>query len=177
MNIRERLTAEHSKTLTTAIVNYIGDDKKRFKELMAIFLAGDYRLTQRAAWPMSFTAMLHPKLITPYFEKLVNLLRNTGNHPAINRNILRMFQEINIPEKYQGSLIDICFGFIIDATCPSAIRAFALTTAAKICAPHAELKNELLLIINDLMQFAQPPAIKSRIKSALKILKQAGSTV
>lgn len=172
MNLEERLGAEHSKTLTTAIVNYIGDDKKRFKVLMDLFLKGDYRLTQRAAWPLSFVAIAHPELIIPYIGKLIKKLTEPGNHPAIARNILRTFQEIEIPEKHHGVLIDVCFKFITSEAYPSAIRAFAISTATNICAKYPELKNELLLVLNELNQLPQPPAIKSRIRSALKDLKK-----
>jgi len=171
MDIKKRLEEEHSKPLTTAIVNFIGDDKKKFRVLMELFLIGEYRMTQRAAWPLSYVAIEHPRLVTPYFEKLIEKLQQAENHPAIARNILRMFQAMDIPEKYHGILIDACFKFITDQACPVAIRAFAITTAARICLHYPELKNELLLIISDLGQFAQPPAISSRIKSALKNLK------
>ena len=171
MDLEERLSAEHSKSLTTAIVNYIGDDKKRFKALMGIFLKGEYRLTQRAAWPLSYVAIAHPKLVAPYMGQLIKKLTEPGNHPAIARNILRTFLDIEIPEKYHGVLIDVCFKFIISESYPAAIRAFAIGTATKICIQYPELKNELLLVINELSQLPQPPAIKSRTRAALKILK------
>ena len=56
MDIRQALTAEHSKRQTMAIVEFIGDDARRFAELMKIVFAGEYRLTQRAAWPMNYCA-------------------------------------------------------------------------------------------------------------------------
>ena len=157
MDIEKQLEAEHSKTSTTAIVNYIGSDKTRFKVLMDIFLKGEYRLTQRAAWPLSYVVIEHPKLVSPYFEKLIQKLQQPDSHPAIPRNILRMFQQIPIPEKYYGNLIDICFNFIINQTHPVAIRAFAITTASKICGQYPELKNELIMVLNDLHQFPHRP--------------------
>lgn len=171
MNIRERLEAEHSKTLTTAIVNYIGSDKKRFKELMNIFFGGEYRMTQRAAWPMSYVAIEQPQLLDPYFDKLIKQLQMPDNHPAIARNILRVLQEIEIPEKYWGALVDLSFKIIISETQPAAIRAFAITVAAKISKNYPELKNELLMILKELNSFPQLPSMKSRIKKALKELK------
>jgi hypothetical protein len=132
MDIKKRLEEEHSKTLTTAIVNFIGDDKKRFKILMDIFLQGEYRLTQRAAWPLSYVVIDHPDLVKPYFGKLIKKLQEPGAHPAIARNIFRMFQEVEIPEKHLGVLIDLCFKFIMNETKPAAIRAFAITVASRI---------------------------------------------
>lgn len=168
MDIRKRLEEEHSKTLTMAIVKYVGEDKKKFRELLTVFLQGGYRVTQRAAWPLSNIAVAHPQLIAPHLGKLVAKLNEPGHHPAVTRNILRIFQDLDIPEKYHGSLVDTCFGLITSEAVAPAIRAFAITTAANICKPYPELRKELSLVLGDLARFPQPPAIKHRLKLALK---------
>jgi hypothetical protein len=170
MKIQSLLEQGHTKELTTRIVNYIGNDKTRFKELMQIFLKGEYRLTQRAAWPLSYSALEHPNLVKPYYGKLIDKLIDPKQHPAIARNILRLFQETEIPEKYRGKLLDACFRFIPGETYPIAIRAFAITVASKICQPYPELKNELAILLRELMEFKQTPALNVRIKRALKEL-------
>src|SRR3982751_5475258 len=68
MNIREALLAEHSKKSTVEIVNFIGDDPKLFGELMKVFFAGPYRLTQRAARPVNYCVEHKPQLIKPYLR-------------------------------------------------------------------------------------------------------------
>jgi hypothetical protein len=172
MNIRERLEAEHSKTLTLAIVKYIGTDKARFKELMTVFFNGPYRLTQRAAWPMSYVLIAEPKLLTSYYPRLIKMLNESGHHPSIHRNILRVFQEMEIPEKYRGAVVDACFKNILNETVPAAIRAFSITTACNICKDYPELKNELIIVLNELNQLPQKAAIKQRTKLALKVLQK-----
>ena len=52
MNLREALLKEHSKKQMLKIVKYIGNDQQRFDELMKLFLESEYRITQRAAWPV-----------------------------------------------------------------------------------------------------------------------------
>lgn len=172
MNLKDKLENEHSKALTARIAHYIGNDSSRMKELMAIVLGDDELLAQRAAWPMSYVFEAYPALIKPYYKKLISLLKNPNQHPAIYRNILRGMQHLEIPEKWQGELIDICFGFIKSEVAPLAVRAFAITTAANICKPYPELKNELLLILNQLNVEPQAPAVRVRTKSALKDLKR-----
>ena len=61
MDIRQSLLLEHSKPQTMKIVEFIGADEKHFAELMKIFFAGEYRLTQRAAWPLNYCAERHPE--------------------------------------------------------------------------------------------------------------------
>ncbi|MES2678251.1 MAG: hypothetical protein V4635_00135 [Bacteroidota bacterium] len=170
MNIEQRLTVEHSRILTMAIVNYIGAEPTRFKELMIVFLNGEYRLTQRAAWPLSYVCIAEPQLLKPYFSKLIGKLKAPGNHPAIKRNILRIFQEIDIPEKYQSAVIDECFKLISDPAQTVAVMAFAITVATRLCKPYPELKRELLLVLQHLATHPQTPAITVRIKRAMKDL-------
>lgn len=83
MDIRQALQSEHSKQQTAAIVEYIGDDAARFAELMKIFFAGEYRLTQRAAWPMNYCAEQHSQLIQPYLPKLLKCLDRDDMHFAL----------------------------------------------------------------------------------------------
>lgn len=170
MDIAKRLEQEHSLTLTNAIIKYIGDDKKRFKELMDVFLNGEYRITQRAAWPMSYVAIEHPKLIYPYLDRLIKKLNAPNNHPAIPRNILRFFQEIEIPEKQEGPLVDACFKLIVSAESAIAVKAFAITVASGICKKYPELKRELRLHLEHMQNYPMTAAIKVRIRNALKLL-------
>jgi hypothetical protein len=170
MDIEKLLLDEHSKKQTMRIVNYVGDDRQRFKQLMKIFLEGEYRVTQRAAWPLSYAARAHPQLIKPYFKKLIAKLEETGHHPSIPRNILRIFEAIEIPEAHHGRLVDLCLKFIHDARLPAGIRAFALSTAANICKLYPELKSELTMMLDEMEKYPQQPAIRSRIKSARRTL-------
>jgi hypothetical protein len=170
MNIKQALTDEHSKKQTAAIVRYIGSDKTRFKSLVDIFLTEDYRLNQRAAWPLSEACLDHPDLIRPYIGKLVKNLTKQGNHDAVIRNTLRIFQDIDIPEKHCGPLLDICFSFIKNTTLAFAIRTFSITVASNICRKYPELKPELKLLLNELNSYPQPASITVRLKRALKEL-------
>lgn len=170
MDIIKRLEEEHSKTLTTAIVEYVGDDVKRFAIVLEAFLHGNTRLSQRAAWPLGFIGMAHPHLIQPHIGKLFLKLEEKENHPAIPRNIFRIFQAIDIPEKHQGKILDLCFKIIPSELQPLGVRAFAITSAANISKKYPELKNELLLLLGEMSLLRQAPAIRARIKFAVKDL-------
>ena len=168
---RTSLIQEHSKSQTMKIVRFVGSDNIRFKKLLGIFLNGEYRVTQRAAWPLSYIAIKHPELIQNHIAKLISRLNEPNLHPSIPRNILRIFQSINIPEKYHGTLLDICFKFIMNAAQPAAIRAFSISAAVNICKNYDELKKELVLVLDELKKYPQRPAISSRLKHAFKALK------
>ena len=148
MDIRQALMAEHSKQQTMAIVEFIGDDTTRFAELMKLFFAGEYRLTQRAAWPMNYCAERYPALIQPYLPKLLDCLEREDMHDAVKRNVMRLLQYIEIPKRLTGRVYARCVDFIDDSYQPVAVRAFALTVAARIAKSEPDLLNELRLIVS-----------------------------
>ena len=147
MNIRQALMERHSKRQTMAIVEYIGDDARRFAELMKLFFSGEYRLAQRAAWTMSHCAEQRPELIRPYLPKLLDCLKRDDAHDAVRRNIVRLLQYVEIPRRLAGKVYSHCVDLIDDADQPVAVRAFALTVAARIAKSEPDLMNELRLIV------------------------------
>lgn len=170
MDLKHSLEVEHSKKITMQIIKYVGYDKVRFDDLIRIFFGKDKKLQQRAAWPLSYLAEGNPRLIEPYLKKLVALLEQPGLHAAVARNILRIFQQYDLPENYHGELIDICFRFILKPSTPIAIKAFAISTATNIAKPYPELKRELLIVLNELQEQSLTPGLKVRLKNAYRIL-------
>src|SRR6201996_3439752 len=112
INIHQLLREEHSKKQTDRIVRYIGKDKTRFAVLIGLFFKGEYRITQRAAWPLSYCVRQHPELITPYFKPLLDNLARKDIHVAVIRNTLRLLQDVSIPKRYHGRVMNFCFDFI-----------------------------------------------------------------
>lgn len=159
--------AEHSKRQTMAIVEFIGDDPKRFAELMKLFFAGDYRLTQRAAWPMNYCAEQHPKLILPYLPKLLACLDREDMHVAVKRNVMRLLQTIEIPKRLTGKVYAHAVDLLDNADEPIAVRCFALTVAARIAKSEPDLLNELRLIVSKHLTHSTA-AFKVRAREILK---------
>src|SRR5579862_6486731 len=112
MDILALLKKEHSKKQTLRIVAYIGADKGRFTQLIELFFKGEYRITQRAAWPLSYCVRAHPELIQPWFKPLLDNLRRTDIPVAVVRNTMRLLQDVTIPKKHQGRVMSTCFDFI-----------------------------------------------------------------
>ena len=169
MDIRNALITEHTKAQCNRIVDYIGDDKKKFAKLMKAFFQGEYRVTQRASWPMSYCVRNHPRLIFPYFTKLLEELQKPGVHNAVVRNITRLLQDIKIPRRYQGKIMTICFDHISSETVPVAVKAFSLTVLDNLSKEYPEIGSELKLIIEERWDH-ETPAFKSRAKKILRRL-------
>lgn len=147
MNIRDALLEVHSKAQAEKICEYIGDDRERFAELMKHMLGPVYRLSQRAAWPVSYCIERHPELITPYWGKLAGQLEREDAHVAVRRNVARLLQFVDIPKRFQSRIFDACYELLGDISQPVAVRCFSMTVAAEIAKDKPELMNELKLLV------------------------------
>jgi hypothetical protein len=163
MNLEEAILKEHSKNQCNKIVRYIGDNNERFAQLMKAFFEGNYRVTQRAAWPMSYCVRNHPQLIRPYFKKLLDNLQKKDLHDAVARNTVRLLQDVEIPEKYHGKLMGICFDFIQSNEIAVAIKAFSLTILQNLSEQYPDIIPELKLIIEQRWEH-ESAAFRTRAK-------------
>lgn len=167
MNLRLQILQEHTKENCKKIVDWVGNDPKRFNELFDLFLNDEYRVTQRAAWPVSYCVIAHPELMKNNFEKLIANLNKPGIHDSIKRNTVRLLQSVNIPKKYEGAVMDICFNYVASPKEAVAVKAFSLTILGKLAKKYPEIIPEIKLLIED--QFPhQTAGFKSRAKKLLK---------
>lgn len=170
MNLVDLLLKEHSKEQKDKVVRYVGNDAKRFAELVDVFFKGPYRITQRASWPLSSCVEKHPTLIKPHLKKILHNVLKPGQHDAVKRNTVRLLQYIVVPKSLQGLAADVCFQLLSDPKEPVAIRAFAITVLTNLSKAEPDLKNELIPVIEDQLPYSSP-AFVSRAKRALKELK------
>lgn len=167
MNIRLELKKEHSKEQAMRIAGYAVQHKKQFKELMDCYTDPDYRLSQRAAWSVSWAAKNRHDMIEPYIAVLVKRLQEPGVHPAVIRNAVRILEDIELPEQYHGDVMNRCFTFIENPAIPAAIKAFSLTVLFNLSHQYPEIKPELKLIIEERWD-TETAAFRSRGRRILK---------
>ncbi len=168
MNLHDALLEVHSKAQAEKICNYVGDDPKRFAELMRFMLGPVYRLSQRAAWPVSYCIQRHPNLIGPYWGKLAGQLEREDAHVAVRRNVARLLQFVDIPKRYEGRLFDACCALVADPAQPVAVRCFSMSVAAKIAKDSPELLGELRLVAVQHPQ-AMTAGLRSRARRVLGV--------
>jgi hypothetical protein len=171
MNLREEILKEHSRRQADKIIRWVGDDPQKFEELVKLFLKGEYRVTQRAGWPLSDIAIAYPHLIARHLKKLLLNLDKPNLHNAVLRNTLRLLQFVKIPRPLQGLAAETAFRLLNDKKQPVAIRVFAMSVIGNLCAGHPELKQELKLSIEEQIPYGSP-GFKAR---ARMVLKQVGN--
>ncbi|MBC7936157.1 MAG: hypothetical protein H7Y86_12475 [Rhizobacter sp.] len=169
MNLRSALLSEHSKEQCKAIVDWVGNSKKRFDELFSLFLNDEHRVIQRAAFPVSYCLEAYPSLIDKHFENLVKKLQQPGIHDAVKRNTTRLLQNVIIPQEWQGAIMNICFEYVAFQKEAVAIKAFSMSVLANLAKDYPEILPELKLIIEDQWK-RHTPAFKGRAGKLFKNL-------
>ncbi len=171
MNLRAEILAKHSKAQTNMIMEWIGTSQKRFDELVQLFLTDEYRVVQRAAWPIGSIAEIQPQLLKKHLPVFVALLRKPGLHNAVRRNITRLLQYVSIPESLKGDVMDACFSFICDVQEKAAVKAFSLTILEQLAKEYPEILPEIITVIEERWDY-ETAAFHSRARKILKKSKR-----
>lgn len=172
MNLREEILQEHSKENSLRIAGWIGHHASRMKQLIELFLHDEYRVVQRAAWIMSIVAEKQPQLLTPHLHVMVNRMGDDGIPVAVKRNVVRVLQHLDIPDDLQGPVMDHCFRFLEDRQETVAVKAFSMTVLARLAKLYPDIRQEIVLLIEDLLREGATPGIVSRGKRTLKELEK-----
>ena len=171
MKLREEILKEHSKAQCSKIVQWVGSDQKRFDELFYLFLNDEYRVVQRSAWPVSYCVIAHPIFINKHWKQFIKNLQKPNLHDAVKRNSVRLLQDIEIPGKYRGEIMDICFKYLESPTEAVAVKVFSMTVLGNLSIHYPEIIPEIKLLIEGQLQ-QQTTGFKNR---ADKLLKKWGN--
>jgi len=170
MSLREEILKEHSKPHTVYLAHKIGPNQEAFDKLMELFLGNEHLVTQRAAWLFSHCVDTHPWLLKKHLKSMIENLEKPV-HVAVKRNTLRILQFIEIPEDLLGLTADICFTFLNSGKETIAVKANAMTVLYNIVKKYPELKEELVIPIEEQMPFGSA-GFKGRGRKILKALSK-----
>jgi hypothetical protein len=166
MNLKEEILREHSKRQATRIAAWVGTDKRRARSLMELFLKGDYRVAQRAAWVVRMCAQKHPRVIRPYLKQAVARMQEPNVHDAVKRSVVAILQTVEIPANLLGTVANVCFDYLSDVKTPIAVRAYSMTVLARIAEKEPELGRALRLVLERQLPYARP-SLHARFRQVL----------
>ena len=170
MNILETLNNEYSKESTMKIVNYVMDDDERLKELMNIFLYGEWRLVQRSAWVVGYLGE-KTSLLNHYLSEMIKNLKREGIHDAVKRNTIRSWQFMDIPDEHLGEVAEVCFTYLGSQKEPIAVKVFSMVVLERIVQKVPELKDELIFLIEEQLPYGSA-GFKNKGKKILSSLSK-----
>ena len=168
MDIRAEILKEHSKQQSQNIARWVGNDEKRFAQLIDLFLNDEYLVVQRASWIVNLVNDTYPGVVLPYLSEIVNRMAEPGVHVAVRRNVVRMLQYIEIPEGLQGQVMNACFEMLADPKETIGVRCFSMTVLDNLSRTYPEMRQELTAIIEGQLEQEASAGFKARARKILK---------
>ena len=146
LDIKDLLYDEHSRRNTNKIVGYLEDGSIQIETLLEIFCSTEIKLVQRSAMVINEYLTRYPDLIPQFIPILLEALPKNV-HAAVPRNVFRILSFADIPEKYEGQILDLGYQYFLNPSEAIASRVFALQVLYNISQKYEELKPELLSAI------------------------------
>lgn len=145
-------------------------NKKELSLQIKLFMSDDVVESQRASSVLHHVCDTRPELLDKYVDEFVYVL-NHPVHDAGPRVAFRILMQIKIPEKHLGTVIDLAFKFLNDATTPVAIKVNAMYVIANHVDDYPDLIQELSISIKN--QYShQPYSFSACVRKISKQLKQ-----
>ena len=170
MNLRDELAKPRSKRQVALVVHYVGNDAERFAELIEILKSDNEKICISAAWSMSHVLDENIELAYSQLSTLIQRMQD-NTHISVRRCVLRAFQSMEFPSEYLGEITDLCYKYFTSQDQPAAIRIFAMTVLYNISLTIPELQHELVVLIEDRIEF-ESAGYQSRGKKILKDLQK-----
>ena len=171
MVLNEALIEEHSRAQTQKIFRWISDDAERFAALAELFLNGDGKIVQRAAPVIGLVAEHHPEIVLPFLPRIVARMEDPKQHGAVRRNVMRIFERLQVPEALEGRVMHLAFHMLADHSEAIAVRAHAMSVLAGLARTYPDIRGELELLITDIMAGdGATAALRARGRMVLKEL-------
>lgn len=165
--LKDALLREHSRKNSMSVVRMIEKDSSLLPILVE-YLCGDEKLlVQRSATTANHYFERHPDKFHDYFKAFMDAAKK-HLHPSVLRNFLRLLDIGEIPEEYEGMVLEMAYKNLLSERQPAAIRVFSLRAIVKLCEKHPSLTPELL----DALQLIEAPttALSTHIRMTRKRL-------
>lgn len=171
MDLESEIFNVRLKRDTVRVAGWIGSDPKRFRQLMALFLHGEYRVAQQSAWILGVCYDQYPRLITPWLPAMVKRMQEPDVHDGVIRNAVRILQCVEIPKALLGTVVSLCFDFINSYDTPIAVKAYSMTVLANATEREPALRRELKAALELLLQ-SPSPGVRSHVRMTIERLEK-----
>lgn len=144
-------------------------DEGLFNQLYELTFSQDHKIAWRACWIVDNASEDSPELLSPHIPEIVSRLA-IEKSGSMKRHFTRILCRYKIPEELLGRLVDISFN-LLSLTEDVAVRANAMQLLFNISQREPDLKGELAMVLERLLEEGSTPGIVSRTKKLLQQLR------
>lgn len=122
----------------------------------------------RGSWVLDHMNTNNPKKVTPHLHTVCKLMLTTKN-ASVHRCLLRVLVYNQIPEEYEGDLLDFCFRCLSTHETAIAVKAHAMEILYRLYKKYPEIKPEFRSLL-EVTYKTGSKGEKSKSNKFLKIL-------
>ena len=144
------------------MVVFIKSDKKYFNEAVKLSVSDKQPYAWRAAWLLTSVMEINDKRIKKYLPEIIKQIKiKQGGH---KRELLKIILKMELSEKQESKLFDICMEIWEDINNSPSERCTAIKFITNCVEKYPELKQEMSFLFMD--HFVEPltPGAKNSIK-------------
>lgn len=148
MDFRSQLSSFPSGADREFLIAAVGKSEEIFSSLLNLALYEKDPLAWRAAWILDGSDEQNPGLATNSIPGIIPALEAIKSKGAL-RSLLRLLCRYDIGEEEQGTIVDLCFKYMVSELYPVAVKVHAMQIIYKHVLIYPELKEELITVISD----------------------------
>ena len=164
------------KTLTSCykddMISFMNSHPECFEEAVELALSDKQPYSWRAAWLLWSVIEENDKRIKKFTKRIVNAAKTKGD--SHQRELLKILLMLELDERYEGILFDICMNVWEQISKAPSVRVNALKLIVKIANKHPELKQEIYFLAQDHYLESLSPGAKHSVK---KIISEINNQV
>lgn len=139
------------KTLTSCykneMISFMKSHPEAFDEAIQLAITDNQPYSWRAAWLLWSCIKENDKRIQKHINQIVNAAKSKSD--SHQRELLKILLMMELNEKYEGVLFDLCMKLWEEISKAPAVRVNALKFIVKIANKHPELKKEISFLAQD----------------------------
>ncbi len=139
------------KTLTSCykneMISFMKSHPEAFDEAIQLAITDNQPYSWRAAWLLWSCIEENDKRIQKHINKIVNAVKSKND--SHQRELLKILLMMELNEKYEGLLFDLCMNIWEQISKAPAVRVNALKLIIKIANQHPELVKEISFLAQD----------------------------
>lgn len=154
------------------MISFMNSHPEYFEEAIELAISNKQPYSWRAAFVLWSVIEENDKRIKKHMNKMVKALKGKSN--GHQRELLKILLMMELAEKYEGILFDICMNVWEQISKSPSVRVNALKMIIKIAEKHPELKKEILFLAQDHYLESLSPGARHSVK---KIMSELNNSV
>ena len=160
------------KTLTSCykeeMISFMNSHPEYFDEAVELAISDKQPYSWRAAWLLWSVIEENDQRIKKFIKRIVNAAKTKSD--SHQRELLKILLMMELDEKYEGVLFDICMNIWEQISKAPAVRVNALKLIVKIANKYPELKQEISFLAQDHYLESLSPGARHSVKKIMNEL-------